>query len=163
MGKQSDEVEPSEIEECIRTIYGRQEITLFNRKEIRFDPEDLTFHKNAVLPGHTNGMRLTAFDKNGAMLDSTRMPLRSLRVRLHRLARGIDNNEVIPDRPTQSISGEGTLEQDVLLTEMEPMIRRTWAASRNELRIARTVVLKLKTSEFKILTRSHTPRAPFFV
>ncbi|PYT70742.1 MAG: hypothetical protein DMG39_14830 [Acidobacteria bacterium] len=27
-------------------------------------------------------------------------------------------------------------------------------------RIARTVVLKLKTSEFKILTRSHTPGSP---
>ena len=85
-------------------------------------------------------------------------------VRLYELARGIDNNEVIPDRPTQSISVEGTFEQDVTLTEMEPMIRKlaekTWSASRNELRIARTIVLKLKTSEFKILTRTHTPHAP---
>jgi DNA polymerase-4 len=85
-------------------------------------------------------------------------------VRLHELARGIDNNEVIPDRPTQSISAEDTFEQDVTLTETEPMIRRladkTWAASRKELRVARTVVLKLKTSEFKILTRSHTSHAP---
>jgi DNA polymerase-4 len=85
-------------------------------------------------------------------------------VRLHELARGIDNNEVIPDRPTQSISAEDTFEQDVTLAETEPMIRRlaekTWTASRNELRIARTVVLKLKTSEFKILTRSQTPRVP---
>ncbi|HKF24766.1 MAG TPA: hypothetical protein VKB24_02280, partial [Candidatus Acidoferrum sp.] len=84
--------------------------------------------------------------------------------RLHELARGIDDSEVIPNRPTQSISAEDTFERDVLLTEMEPMIRRlagqTWAASRNEPRIARTVVLKLKTSEFKILTRSHTPAAP---
>jgi DNA polymerase-4 len=44
------------------------------------------------------------------------------------------------------------------------MIRRlaehTWAASRKESRIARTVVLKLKTSAFKILTRSHTPYSP---
>ena len=37
---------------------------------------------------------------------------------------------------------------------------RTWTASRKESRIARTVVLKLKTSEFKILTRSHTPNTP---
>jgi len=85
-------------------------------------------------------------------------------VRLYELARGIDNNEVIPDRPTQSVSVEGTFEQDVTLTEMEPMIRKlaekTWSASRNELRIARTIVLKLKTSEFKILTRTHTPHAP---
>jgi DNA polymerase-4 len=85
-------------------------------------------------------------------------------VRLYDLARGIDRSEVIPDRPTQSVSAEDTFEQDVPLTEIEPMIRRlaekTWTASRNELRIARTVVLKLKTSEFKILTRSHTPGVP---
>jgi DNA polymerase-4 len=85
-------------------------------------------------------------------------------VRLHELARGIDNNEVIADRPTQSISAEDTFAQDVTLTETEPMIRRlsekTWAASRKERRLARTVVLKLKTSEFKILTRRHTPQAP---
>ena len=85
-------------------------------------------------------------------------------VRLYQLARGIDDNEVVPDRPTQSLSTEDTFEQDVLLAEMEPMIRKlaehTWAASRKESRIPRTVVLKLKTSEFKILTRSSTPPAP---
>ena len=85
-------------------------------------------------------------------------------VRLYELASGIDKSEVIPDRPTQSVSAEDTLEHDVPLSETEPMIRRlaemTWTASRKELRIARTVVLKLKTSEFKILTRSHTPSTP---
>jgi DNA polymerase-4 len=85
-------------------------------------------------------------------------------VRLYELARGVDNSEVVPDRPTQSISAEDTFEHDVLLTDMEPMIRKlaehTWTASRKESRIARTVVLKLKTSEFKILTRSHTPDSP---
>jgi DNA polymerase-4 len=44
------------------------------------------------------------------------------------------------------------------------MIRRlaekAWTASRKELRIPRTVVLKLKTSEFKILTRSYTTPSP---
>jgi DNA polymerase-4 len=84
--------------------------------------------------------------------------------RLHDLARGIDKSEVIPDRPTQSISAEDTFARDVPLAETEPMIRRlaekTWNASRKESRIARTVVLKLKTSEFTILTRSHTPLSP---
>ena len=84
--------------------------------------------------------------------------------RLHELARGIDQNEVIPDRPTQSISVEDTFEQDVLLTETESMIRRLaeklWSASRKESRIARTIVLKLKTRELKILTRTHTPDSP---
>jgi DNA polymerase IV len=85
-------------------------------------------------------------------------------VRLYELARGIDESPVVPDRPTQSISVEDTFQQDVLLTETEPMIRRLveklWSASRNEPRIARMVVLKLKTSEFKILTRSCTPSSP---
>ena len=84
--------------------------------------------------------------------------------RLHELAHGIDDNKVIPDRPTQSISVEDTFEHDVPLAETEPMIRRLaeklWSASRKESRIARTVVLKMKTSEFKILTRSHTPDTP---
>lgn len=52
----------------------------------------------------------------------------------------------------------------MLLAETEAMIQRLserlWSASRKESRIARTVVLKLKTSEFKILTRSHTPCSP---
>lgn len=85
-------------------------------------------------------------------------------LRLHELARGIDESEVISDRPTQSISVEDTFEHDVPLSETEPMIRRLaeklWSGSRKEPRIARTVVLKLKTSEFKILTRSHTPGCP---
>jgi DNA polymerase-4 len=85
-------------------------------------------------------------------------------VRLYELARGIDESEVVPDRPTQSISVEDTFEHDVALSETEPMIRRLagklWSASRKESRVARTVVLKLKTSEFKILTRSHTASAP---
>jgi DNA polymerase-4 len=84
--------------------------------------------------------------------------------RLHKLARGMDDNEVVPDRPTQSIPVEDTFEHDVLLAETEAMIRRLaeklWSASRKESRMARTVVLKLKTSEFKILTRSHTPGSP---
>ena len=85
-------------------------------------------------------------------------------VRLYELARGVDESAVVPDRPTKSISAEDTFEHDVPLAETEPMIRRlaelTWAASRNERRIARTVVLKLKTAEFKILTRSHTSSSP---
>jgi DNA polymerase-4 len=84
--------------------------------------------------------------------------------RLHELSLGIDHSQVVPDRPTQSISVEDTFEHDVLLAETEPMIRRLaeklWSASRKESRMARTVVLKLKTSDFKILTRSYTPASP---
>ena len=85
-------------------------------------------------------------------------------VRLYELARGLDNSEVVPDRPIQSLSAEDTFERDVPLAETEPMIRRLaekiWSCSRKESRIARTVVLKLKTSEFSVLTRSRTPCSP---
>ena len=84
--------------------------------------------------------------------------------RLHELAHGIDHGEVRPDRPTQSISCEDTFTSDVPLAATTATIgdlaQRTWHASRRTQRIARTVVLKLKTREFRLLTRSHTPEQP---
>jgi DNA polymerase IV len=84
--------------------------------------------------------------------------------RLYELTRGIDESAVVSDRPTKSISAEDTFETDVPLSETEAIILRlaekVWVASRKEARIARTVVLKLKTSDFNILTRSHTPMVP---
>ncbi|MGH8225770.1 MAG: DNA polymerase IV [Gammaproteobacteria bacterium] len=82
--------------------------------------------------------------------------------RLYELARGIDDNAVEPDRPTLQVSAEDTFERDLKLDQLEPHIRRlaekTWAgAQREEGRIARTVVLKLKTADFHVLTRSLTP------
>ncbi len=84
--------------------------------------------------------------------------------RLHELARGIDERPVEADQPTQSISNEDTFERDLPLSELEPAIRtlaaQTWDDSRKTDRIGRTVVLKLKTADFHILTRSHTPSLP---
>jgi DNA polymerase-4 len=84
--------------------------------------------------------------------------------RLFELANGVDHNPVVTNRPTKSISAEDTFESDLLLSETEVPIRRlaerVWAASRKEARIARTVVLKLKTSDFQIITRGHTPPSP---
>jgi DNA polymerase-4 len=84
--------------------------------------------------------------------------------RLYELARGVDHNPVVSNRPTKSISAEDTLERDVPLSETDDLIRRlagkVWTTSRREARLARTIVLKLKTSDFRILTRSHTPPTP---
>jgi DNA polymerase-4 len=63
------------------------------------------------------------------------------------------------------VSSEDTFEADLLLHELEPHIRRlaakTWSGYEREHarsgRLARTVVLKLKTSDFRVLTRSLTP------
>jgi DNA polymerase-4 len=84
--------------------------------------------------------------------------------RLYELARGRDESQVVADSPTKSMSVEDTFEQDVLLAETEQAIRRLseklWFASRKEARIAWTVILKLKTSQFKVLTRTHTLTSP---
>jgi DNA polymerase IV len=84
--------------------------------------------------------------------------------RLYELSRGVDDSRVVSHRPTQSISAENTFEQDIPLSQTEPVIRRlaqsVWSSSRKESRVARTVVLKLRTSQFQILTRSHTPPSP---
>ena len=85
-------------------------------------------------------------------------------LRLYERARGIDERPVQPHQPVQSISSEDTFERDLPLEALEPAIRaladKTWAATRKTERIARTVVLKLKTDRFRILTRSHTPEVP---
>ena len=69
-----------------------------------------------------------------------------------------------PDQPVQSISAEDTFERDLPLDEIEPAIRdlaaKIWPATRKTERIGRTVVLKLKTAQFRILTRSLTPEPP---
>jgi DNA polymerase IV len=80
------------------------------------------------------------------------------------IARGIDERPVEPDQPVQSISAEDTFATDLPLAELEPHIRRiaekAWTATRKTDRVGRTVVLKLKTAQFRILTRSFTPDAP---
>lgn len=106
----------------------------------------------------------TVGDLRGLELQALKAAFGRYGLRLYELARGLDDSPIIPDRPTKSVSSEDTFEHDVPLSETEPLIRRlaekTWIASRKEVRIARTVVLKLKTSEFRILTRSHTPASP---
>ncbi len=86
--------------------------------------------------------------------------------RLHDLSLGIDEHPVQPHRPTLQLSCEDTFERDLPLEALEPYVRelavRTWTSylrerEREPARIARTAILKLKTSEFRILTRSLTP------
>ena len=84
--------------------------------------------------------------------------------RLLQRAMGIDERPVEPDQPVRSISSEDTFASDLPLEALEPAIRalaeKTWAATRRTERVGRTVVLKLKTAQFRLLTRSHTPETP---
>ncbi len=103
--------------------------------------------------------------------DLRRQPLAALTARLgrfgqrlHELARGEDNREVTPDRPVQSISSERTFERDLSLAELAPFLpalaEQVWRSAAKEDRVGRTVVLKLKTAEFRTLTRALTPPCP---
>lgn len=84
--------------------------------------------------------------------------------RLYELARGIDEHPVCNERPTQSISAEDTFAEDLPLeatgATIEQLATRVWQAQQRERRIGRSVVLKLKTREFRLLTRTLTPPAP---
>ena len=84
--------------------------------------------------------------------------------RLLERAMGVDERPVEPDQPVRSVSSEDTFAQDLPLDALAPAIRaladKTWAAARKTERVGRTVVLKLKTAQFRILTRSLTPDTP---
>ncbi|MCK7594205.1 DNA polymerase IV [Pseudomarimonas salicorniae] len=84
--------------------------------------------------------------------------------RLFELSRGIDDHPVCNERPTQSISAEDTFAEDLPLAAtgetIERLSERVWQAQQRERRIGRSVVLKLKTREFRLLTRTLTPAQP---
>ncbi len=86
-------------------------------------------------------------------------------LRLHRLARGLDARAVNPERERKSVSSETTFERDI--AAFRPLEKRLWALAEEvsdrlkEKELAgSTVTLKLKTSDFRILTRSHSLAGP---
>ncbi len=85
-------------------------------------------------------------------------------VRLHELAHGRDEHPVVTDRPTRSISAEDTFERDRPLAELgetlERSAERVFAAATRKARRGRTVTVKLKTSDFRIVTRRETTTKP---
>jgi len=86
-------------------------------------------------------------------------------LRLHELAQGIDEREVQADAPLQQISAETTFAVDQPLHALGDALGRlatkVWDQAVKKGAIGRTVVLKLKTDRFRILTRTQTlARAP---
>jgi DNA polymerase IV len=85
--------------------------------------------------------------------------------RLWRLARGIDDRRVVPDRGAKTISNETTFETDIRdFTTLEKTLWRLSEKVSSRLKSSElagsTITLKLKTADFKQRTRSqsiHTP------
>ena len=85
--------------------------------------------------------------------------------RLYRFSRGEDERAVTTDAPTKSVSVETTFDRDLaapeaLAEELEPLARQL-AKRLNENALATAgITLKLKTSRFKIITRSRALADP---
>jgi DNA polymerase-4 len=85
--------------------------------------------------------------------------------RLHELSRGIDERPVTPTTPRKSISTETTLSEDTrdrqrLRTLLLHQSEEVATEMRKKKVRARTVTLKLKHSDFRLVTRSSTLDTP---
>jgi len=68
-GEWPDRIDPDIIPVRLEKIRSTKFIHLLGRHKIAFDEKvDLIFNKRQKLPYHSNGMRFTAFDKNGEIL-----------------------------------------------------------------------------------------------
>lgn len=82
-------------------------------------------------------------------------------LRLFQLSRGKDTRTIKPHRPTKSISNEITFPEDV--RDVEVLSKRLWrlcekvsGRAKASEHAGKTIVLKLKTADFKSRTRSQT-------
>jgi DNA polymerase-4 len=85
--------------------------------------------------------------------------------RLWRLARGIDDRHVVPDRGAKTISSETTFETDIRdFVTLEKMLWRLSEKVSARLKSSElsglTITLKLKTADFRQRTRSQSIHAP---
>lgn len=85
--------------------------------------------------------------------------------RLRNLAQGIDTRQVQPDRARKSVSTETTLESDlVLLADLSAVLQRCADRVARTLReknlSGQSVTLKMKTSNFRTLTRTARLKRP---
>src|SRR4051794_1758847 len=76
-----------------------------------------------------------------------------------RIARGIDEREVKPDRPYKSVSAERTFDEDLhdpdrLAAELTRIAGYAWDRVRRAEVAGRTVTLKVKFGDFTLITRS---------
>ena len=86
-------------------------------------------------------------------------------LRLHELAHGRDARPVNPDHDRKGVSAETTFDEDQ--TRLEPLEDRLWpccekvaARLRAEGMAGRVAVLKLKTADFRLITRRRTLPQP---
>jgi DNA polymerase-4 len=85
--------------------------------------------------------------------------------RLARFSRGLDDRTVEPESETKSVSCETTFDIDIadgerLLEYLWPLCEELSGRMKRSGFVGRTMTLKLKTADFRILTRSRTTAPP---
>jgi DNA polymerase-4 len=81
------------------------------------------------------------------------------------ICRGIDHRPVLPNRVRKSIGAENTFPRDLtslddLTVELSPLVDKVWEYCESTGVRGRTVTLKVKFADFKIITRSRSHVAP---
>jgi DNA polymerase-4 len=85
----------------------------------------------------------------------------------HRAAHGEDDRPVQPDRPLKSVGAERTFDSDLteeadLLMALEPVIDAAWTRIARAGASGRTLTLKAKFADFRLVARSRTVVTPLF-
>lgn len=81
--------------------------------------------------------------------------------RLHAICRGHDDRPVVPDRERKSFGSESTFERDIRDAEdlhraLDAVVEDVWSDRLRIGRMGRTVTLKAKHADFKLVSRSRT-------
>lgn len=84
----------------------------------------------------------------------------------YNIARGIDDRPVRPDRECKSVGAEDTFMTDIFeleaaRSEISPLVDKVWRHCEAKNLHGRSVTLKVKYTDFQIITRSRTEAAPF--
>ena len=84
----------------------------------------------------------------------------------HAIARGLDDRPVVTDRPRKSLGAENTFSRDLTdlseaLSVLDPIVDKVWAGIERGGRFGRTVTLKVKFSDFTIITRAASSERGF--
>jgi len=70
-GEFPDTIDPESIEPRLAAIRSTETLRILRKRDVRFEESrDILFHKDQILPGHSNGMRFSAFEETGEELAS---------------------------------------------------------------------------------------------
>jgi len=107
----------------------------------------------------------TGADLRGKSLDFLRSHFGVSGPYYYWISRGICHRQVKPDRIRKSVGAENTFFEDVstfdgAVAQLEPILNKLWRHVEGREIKGRTVTLKVKFSDFQIITRSRTLHVP---